>query len=83
MSFCPLHLTIHSFIITQGAAGVRILSCPGKSTWPVIISARMQAADQTSTVRQKTTQEKFNNKNENEIYIKGRYYYLSDCSASS
>lgn len=31
-------------------AGLRILSCPGKRTWPVIISARIQAADHTSTV---------------------------------
>lgn len=30
-----------------------MLSCPGKSTWPVIISARIQAADQTSTERER------------------------------
>lgn len=46
---------------TQWAECVRMLSCPGKSTWPVIISARIQAADQTSTVRE-VGREDFNDK---------------------
>lgn len=46
VSFWLLKLSIQ-FLLQHSA---RILSCPGKSTLPVIISARIQAADQTSTV---------------------------------
>lgn len=45
------YISIHRWAYTALLQFVRILSFPGKSTWPVIISARMQAADQTSTVR--------------------------------